>query len=224
MLIFYHGHSEFLLKGANGYSVLFDPFQDYVGYPMKYCDVDCVCTSHLHQDHFDAKKAQNAYQVPLEAGTFTLTPDISITRFLTYHDDQKGALRGENYVSLLQIEGLKILHMGDFYAFQSADQIAQMQDIDLLLLPVGETYTLEAKQAVMLIEQLRPKTVIPMHYKTKYNASWDIQTEGKFLSLLQAQAQQKGLFFQNTDPFPLLRVTKEDISCLPPFLIMEIMP
>jgi L-ascorbate metabolism protein UlaG (beta-lactamase superfamily) len=83
-----------------------------------------------------------------------------------YHDDQQGAVRGRNTIFVLEVDGLRIAHLGDLGHVLTPDMVQSIGEIDILLVPVGGNYTLDAAMATEVVDQLRPRAIIPMHYKT----------------------------------------------------------
>ena len=210
MLIMHHGHSEFLMESADGYRILTDPFDDHVGYPMHTVDCDAVTVTHGHGDHSYVQKAQGAQVIVDHAGTVHLTPEITVTGIPCWHDDQQGKLRGPNLIFIYEIDGLRVAHFGDLGAWDE-ELAARLEDIDILMIPVGGFFTINAASAARLIERIKPRMVLPMHYKTDANASWPIAPLDGCLAALGAQDAPR---------MPLLRVTKEDLSEQPRIAIL----
>ena len=194
MQIKYLGHSAFLIK-TEDFSVCFDPFCD-IGYDIEPVTCDyCVC-SHGHFDHAayravkykylitgKNKKAidENKNCVAEKAETFADKKGV-FKRVQIYHDDKCGALRGENYATVFESGGVVFCHLGDA-GENYADDIAQkIGKIDVLLIPVGGRYTIDARQAKRYVLGLNPEIVIPMHYKTR-KSSLDISDKNEFLKL-----------------------------------------
>ncbi|MEN6327929.1 MAG: MBL fold metallo-hydrolase, partial [Syntrophomonas sp.] len=91
---------------------------------------------------------------------------IYIKGVASYHDQKKGLLRGQNTIYRIKAEGITLAHMGDLGHILSREQVEALGKIDILLLPVGGTYTIDAEQAKQVLEQINPAIVIPMHFKT----------------------------------------------------------
>lgn len=150
------GHSCFKVQ-FNEHSVVFDPTND--GYvpgikPIRE-DADIVICSHQHGDH-------NARELIRESGE---RDAFEITEIETFHDDKEGALRGENTISIVTCDGLKVAHFGDLGCEPTEDQLAFLNDLDLALIPVGGYYTIDGKEAAGIIKKIKPRNVIPMHYR-----------------------------------------------------------
>lgn len=212
MILTYQGHSQFTLESAAGCRVVFDPFDKSVGYPMRKVRADFVIPSHKHGDHHDLSKVEGMTAVVETAGVTRLSPDVEAELLPAYHDDAQGAKRGETFLTSLKMDGLKIVHLGDLGCMLTDRQAAALQNPDILLIPVGGFYTIDATLAAFIAHRLAPRITIPMHYKTSVNADWPIATEEEFLALMHCPTPER---------LPILRVTKEDISCLPSVLLME---
>lgn len=212
MLIRYHGHAEFLMETEKGQRILTDPFDPRVPYPQKEVAAELVTISHGHDDHGYLTKVKGAPAVLRERGEHEPLQGVSITGWPSYHDDQQGALRGENTIYVFEAEGLRVAHAGDLGSEPNAQAMAALQGLDILMLPVGGTYTLDASQAAALCRKIRPRIIIPMHFKKGEQGFQHIGTLEMFLDKLAPMSPS----FQ-----PLLRVTKEDISEAAPLVVLE---
>lgn len=215
MLITYHGHSEFYLEAANGFCLLTDPYDDHVGYPMGAYRADAVTVSHGHGDHNDVAKALGAPAIVDSEGVWLPAPDVKITAIPSVHDDAGGSKRGKNLLMKIEMEGLTLAHLGDQGAPLTAEQIAALGQVDVLMIPVGGFFTIDSKTAFAVAQALNPRIVIPMHYKTKYNADFPVSDEKEFLALMGQE---------DVRPMPVLRVTRKDLSEQPHLALMAVQP
>ena len=165
MQITWYGHSCFLLTADNGYSILTDPCDRETGYELHDIVCDAVTVSHDHHDHNCLSSVAGSPLVIRTPGEHQ-AGEVKVTGFSSYHDDQSGARRGENIVFLYQMDGLKVLHLGDLGHMLSDDIIETIGAVDVLLAPIGGVFTINAKTATALADQLKAKVLIPMHYKT----------------------------------------------------------
>ncbi len=168
------GHSCFFITTSKGTKILIDPFSPDVGYPIPKVEPDLVIISHEHYDHNYAQMARGNPKIIhcLDVRTKdwrTINEqfkDVHIYTVPTYHDEAKGALRGKNSVIVLELGGLRIVHLGDLGHLLSPEQVKKIGKVDVLMIPVGGVYTIDAQKAKQVIKQLNPKLIFPMHYKT----------------------------------------------------------
>jgi L-ascorbate metabolism protein UlaG (beta-lactamase superfamily) len=144
---------------------LTDPCDSETGYELHDLVCDAVTISHEHHDHNCLAIVAGTPQIIRTAGEHR-AGEIPVTGFSNYHDNEKGTRRGENIVFLYEIDGLKILHLGDLGHMLSDETIQTIGDIDVLLAPIGGVFTINAKAATALADRLNAKVLIPMHYKT----------------------------------------------------------
>jgi len=158
MKLIWHGHSCFEL-GTEAWTVVVDPYRvDAVpGYAPLRLTADTVYCSHEHRDHAGRE------QVSLTGRE----PAVQVEELHTFHDDQQGALRGESIIHIFSAEGLRVAHMGDLGCQLEPEQMEALRGLDAMLIPVGGYYTIDAAQADALVEELKPRVVIPMHYRTE---------------------------------------------------------
>ena len=165
MQITWYGHSCFLLTADNGYSILTDPCDRETGYELHDIVCDAVTVSHDHHDHNCLSSVVGTPLVFRTPGEHT-AGEITVTGFSSYHDDQRGERRGENTVFLYQIDGLKVLHLGDLGHMLSDELIEQIGSVDVLFARIGGVSTINAITATQLADALHARVLIPMHYKT----------------------------------------------------------
>jgi len=185
----YYGHACFLLSAADGTSILIDPFNTECGYPIPDVAPTAVTVSHEHFDHNHVAMAKGSPTVirGLAPGgdwarVNTAVGEVRITTVPTYHDASRGAERGRNAVFIYEVEGMRVVHLGDLGHTLDADQAGAIGRPDVLMVPVGGHYTIGPEEATQVVEQLAPRLVIPMHYKTPATAGWPIGPVDPFLS------------------------------------------
>ena len=215
MLITYNGHAEFLLETAQGTRILFDPYDHKAGYPMRRVRADLVCVSHHHFDHNYLEKVVGKYAVVETEGSHQPLPGIQVRSFPAFHDDAKGEKRGGILCHRVEVDGLKVLHLGDLGELPDAALTKSLFMPDILLIPVGGFFTIDADQARQTISLLQPRVVIPMHYRNEKGGFDKISTIDPFL---EAMAPKQPSFQ------PLLRVTRGDLSEQPKLVVLEIQP
>jgi L-ascorbate metabolism protein UlaG (beta-lactamase superfamily) len=166
MQLRWFGQSCFLLTSQAGTRVLMDPFGKGLGYPVPQVQADIVTTSHDHFDHNNVAAVKgNFYHIDTR-GTYT-HKDIGISGTLTCHDKVQGAMRGSNIVFNFSVDGLNVCHCGDLGHLLTPEQVIAIGKVDVLLLPVGGNFTINAAEALEVRNQLKPAITIPMHYRTR---------------------------------------------------------
>jgi len=160
------GQSCFMITSKNGTRVLTDPFNKMLGYKLPEIEANIVSTSHDHSDHNNINAVKGGFTHINEVGNFS-KDGIEIKGVGTFHDKTSGSKRGENIVYTFNIDGINVCHCGDLGHILSPNQIEEIGNVDILLLPVGGLVTINAFDAVQVMKQLNPTIVIPMHYRTK---------------------------------------------------------
>lgn len=168
MKIRWLGHACFLLTARDGTRILTDPFDESVGYLVPAVEADYVTVSHDHFDHDYVKAVKGAPRVIASAGEHRVgkNGEIYIKGIPTFHDDVGGRKRGPNLVFVMEIDGIRVCHLGDLGHMLTPEQKSGIGRVDVLMVPVGGTYTIDALGAAQVVAVLAPKVVIPMHYKT----------------------------------------------------------
>lgn len=205
MLITYYGHALFALETADGRTLVADPYDASVGYPMGSLQGDIVTVSHEHHDHNNTSLVEGSPAVLRCEGIFDPLPGVRVTGFPSFHDGEQGIRRGRNMMFLMETDGLRLLHLGDLGHPLDQDTCAKLGRVDVLMVPVGGYYTIDANQAAEICQALRPRITIPMHYKTSASERLPIAPVDDFLSVLNV----------HPTPMPILRVTKEDLAQQP---------
>ena len=164
MKLQYLGHSCFRLISEMGMTIVTDPYKpSMVGLPLPEVRCDVVTMSHHHDDH-DCMHNVLGSPTEIDVEIACVADDVAIQSYSTFHDEQQGKLRGTNLVFTFMIDGLKVAHLGDIGCLDQ-NITKQLAGCDLLLVPVGGTYTIDHVGAKWYVDQINPKIVIPMHYK-----------------------------------------------------------
>lgn len=212
MLFEHIGHAEFLITMENGWRIVTDPYDASCGYPIRSVEADGILVSHHHHDHDAVESVSGHPQIIDYAGEHTFAPDVRVTALLGDHDDAGGSKRGKTLLFLLEAEGLRVAHLGDIGCPLTEEQLAILQGVDVLMIPVGGFFTIDASQAKEIAEQLEARIILPMHYKTEFNADWPIESVSHFTALFDpkdVRADGKAL-----------RVTKGDLMCHPRVVVI----
>ncbi|MGN1235614.1 MAG: MBL fold metallo-hydrolase [Christensenellaceae bacterium] len=181
MKIEYLGHSCFKLTESTGTGIITDPYGN-IGYELpEKLQADAVTVSHAHHDHSNVKAVTGRPRIFREEGTYELD-GVELNAIKSFHDGKRGRARGENLIFKFRMDGLDIVHLGDIGEECTAELIDLLLPVDILLIPVGGKYTIDAEQAKEYVDRIMPGIVIPMHYKTK-DSKVDVGKPDEFLSL-----------------------------------------
>jgi L-ascorbate metabolism protein UlaG (beta-lactamase superfamily) len=161
------GHSCFLITSRGGVRIVTDPYA--VGGGINYSPIkqtaDIVVVSHDHGDHSNISAVQGKPEMVKSDGTKT-AKGIQFRGIASYHDNSQGKQRGPNTIFCFNVDDLKLCHLGDLGHVLSPKQVNEIGAVDILFIPVGGFYTIDALAASQVCDQLNPKVVIPMHFKT----------------------------------------------------------
>ena len=156
--------------------VVVDPFEK--GYVPGYRDIstsaDIVLASHKHNDHYGLNEVQQLLR---------MVNGVNVTKVDTFHDDENGALRGKNTVHIMEYNGVKVAHFGDIGHILTEEQVKQIGNVDIAIVPIGGTYTVRAPEAKTICEQVNAKVIIPMHYRCGSQGFDVLETTEEFESL-----------------------------------------
>jgi L-ascorbate metabolism protein UlaG (beta-lactamase superfamily) len=199
MEITWLGHSCFRLKGKQA-TVITDPFSPAIGYTLGKVTAEIVTVSHPHPGHSYIQGVAGEPRILKSPGEYESAGVLSVGVH-TFHDNEKGALRGKNTAFVIDVDDVMICHLGDLGHVLTAEQVAEINGVDILLVPVGGVSTIDAVQAAQIVRQLEPKIVIPMHYKTDA-IKRELETADRFL---------KEMGVKEAIPQPKLAVNKNSL-------------
>lgn len=163
MDIFPLGHSSFRLRGKQA-TLVTDPFGESglsVKFP-KHIEADIVTVSHDHADHNAVDLVGGTPFVVRGPGEYEIK-GVSVIGIPSFHDAESGAARGKNTMYRIEIDGVKVAHLGDLGHVLTSAQVEQIGGIDVLMIPIGGTYTVDAEKAAQVISDIEPRIIIPMH-------------------------------------------------------------
>lgn len=155
MTITWLGHSCFILE-SGGFRAILDPYQGIPGLPDVAAEADAVYCSHGHHDHSYTDR------ITLTTGK---TNPFAVEEIETFHDDAGGAKRGKNTVRRFTADGVAVVHLGDLGHPLTVAQLAAIRPCDVLLIPVGGYFTIDAKTAKQVADAVGARVVVPMHYR-----------------------------------------------------------
>lgn len=211
MIIRCIGHAEFLLELENGMRIVTDPYDASCGYPVEKIAADAVLVSHGHHDHNAVENVTGVTCTVNTAGRYDLGNGVIVTAVEADHDDAGGTKRGKNLLFVIEAEGLRVMHLGDLGHIPTTEQLAALGQADVMMIPVGGFYTIDAPAAIEVARLLNARVVLPMHYKTRANADWPIDGVERFTSLWGPEVE----FLE------LLRVAKGDLVCQPDAAVLK---
>ncbi|MFC1985290.1 MBL fold metallo-hydrolase, partial [Chloroflexota bacterium] len=159
------GHSCFRIKG-NRATIITDPYSPDLGYSLGKPTARIVTVSHQHPGHSYIEGVDGDPKLVRGPGEYEIS-DVLIIGTATFHDEEKGGKMGKNTVYLIEIDDISVCHLGDLGHVLTPAQVEEIDNVDVLLLPVGGVSTIDAPMAAEVVRQLEPKAVIPMHYKTE---------------------------------------------------------
>ncbi len=164
MKIKWLGHASFMITSDAGTKIITDPYA--TGGGLTYGEIkesaDIVTVSHEHSDHSNVSAVRGNPEAV--RGTAKVR-GIEFKGVPTYHDNTGGSQRGKNTIFCFEVDGIRVCHLGDLGHPLNDKQTAELGSVDILLIPVGGSYTIDAKVASQLCDRLKPKVIIPMHFK-----------------------------------------------------------
>ena len=212
MEITWLGHSCFRLRGRDA-AVVMDPCGKETGYNISRPAADIVTVSHEHPAHNNVGGVAGSPRVVQGPGEFEIA-GVLIMGIPTYHDSEKGEKLGKNTAYVLELDDVRVCHLGDIGHVPTPEQVEELSGVDILLAPVGGGSTINAAAAVETISLLEPKLVIPMHYKTPALKDGGLEPLGRFIKEMGAKNAYE-------ERQPKLSVTKSTLPEETKVLVLE---
>ena len=202
MVITWYGQSCFKIQSGD-LVIVVDPFSKDIGLTAPRFRADIALVTHQHPDHNNLETITGDPFSITTPGEFEVK-GAYIHGIETFHDNKKGKERGLNTIFLVEVEGIRILHMGDYgeEVDQESRFLEQAGEVDILLVPVGGTYTIDGEDAARLTKDVEPRFVIPMHYKIP----------GLKVALADNSQFLKEMGVRNNEPQEKFAIKKKDIS------------
>lgn len=204
MNIKYLGHASFFIRSKDA-KIVTDPFNPSVGIKFPKTEADIVTISHEHDDHNYPQGISGEPLLITWPGEYE-KKGVRVTGYASYHDKEKGKERGSNTLFKIEADGITVLHCGDLGHVLDDTLLEAIGDIDILLLPVGGHYTIDAKEAIQVAKQIEPSLIIPMHYKTTQH------DEKVFGEVAPLEDFLKAYGIDNPETLDQLSVKKEDLT------------
>jgi L-ascorbate metabolism protein UlaG (beta-lactamase superfamily) len=199
MEITWLGHSCFRIRGSHT-TIITDPYSPDLGYSLGKPTAHIVTVSHQHPGHSYVSGIGGEPKLVTKPGEYEIN-GVLIIGMTTFHDTEGGKNRGKNTIYLIEIDEVSICHLGDLGHVLTTKQVEEIDNIDVLLIPVGGVSTIDAARAAEVVRQLDPKVVVPMHYKTEA-LNRELDPVDKFL---------KEMGSKQIEPQPKLSVTKANL-------------
>ena len=172
------GHSCFRIKGVHA-TVITDPYSPDLGYSLGKPTARIVTVSHQHPGHSYVQGIGGEPKLVAGPGEYEIS-GVLIIGMATFHDGEEGRKRGKNTAYLMEVDEVSVCHLGDLGHVLTTEQVAEIGNVDVLLLPVGGVSTINASMAAEVVRELEPKAVVPMHYKTEA-LNRELEPVGRFL-------------------------------------------
>lgn len=215
MDIRYLGHASFLIKGKT-VSVVTDPFDPKMtGLKFPKVSADIVTVSHDHPDHNQSKLVEGSPFVIVNPGEYE-KQGVKITGVGVFHDKKQGAERGRNTLFKIEIDGISLLHCGDLGHLLSEEILEELGKVDILLIPTGGVYTIDARDACVIVQKIEPAIVVPMHYQNS------LLNQDGFAGLAPLSDFIKAMGVAAPEAVKKLTVKKEDLADEMKVIVLEI--
>ena len=209
MDITYLGRSCFKIKGKQA-TIITDPYGPDFGLMGKQ-SANIVTVSHNHADHNYTQAVDNVTKVISRCGEYEVS-GVLINGIPSFHDGMEGAERGKNIIFVYTIDEITICHLGDLGHIVTSSVFDEIDNIDILMIPVGGKYTINSKQASTITRHIEPKIVIPMHYnRDLYSA--DLEPVDNFF---------KEMGSNKHEPLAKLTVTKQSLPLTPTISLLDV--
>lgn len=206
MNINWYGQSCFQIssnQGKNNHvSTLIDPFEESIGLRLpRKLEADVVLITHNHFDHNNVKAVSGQPFIASCPGEYDIK-GIFIQGIPAFHDNVQGKERGRTTIYTIEAEEIKLCHLGDLGQKElTAEQLDKIGDVDILMIPIGGFFTIDAQEAVKIMAQIEPKIIIPMHYRIP-NLNIKLDGLDKFLKIVGVK---------KIEPLPKLSIKAKDL-------------
>jgi len=215
MKIKWYGHAAFQITTGSGVTIIMDPYQSGAfGGALSYGKIsdhaDIVLTSHDHDDHNYTKDIKGKFTQIKKEGSYDIK-GIKIRAIPSFHDPSRGKERGENLIFVIHADGFVVTHMGDLGHVLDKGVIKELGKVDILFLPVGGFYTIDAQEATKVMNDIAPSVTIPMHFKTE-KCNFPITPYEEFTK------GKKGVQIMGSSE---MEITKETLPKTPQIIVLQ---
>lgn len=203
MRVRWHGHSCFEFWDANT-TVVVDPHDGRsIGIKPPAVSADVVLVTHNHYDHNAVRVVHGKHDDFIGRNGQFSAKGLSVEGLPAWHDSVKGAERGPNTMYLFEMDGISVCHCGDLGCIPDEDVLDRVRGVDMLFVPVGETFTMPLPEVKRFLEIVNPNVIVPMHYRVG-GLSIPISPLDDFLEMIPEEAVD---YIGNE-----IDVTREDID------------
>ncbi len=185
MKIQWLGHSCFKLTESTGTTIVTDPYNEYVGFKMESVEANVVTISHKHKDHCAVENVLGNPTIIDSVGQWEIG-GVTITTLLSSHGENSSDGVKQNNIYTYRMDGIDICHMGDIGEELDIQLGESIGSVNILMIPVGGKYTINAEQAKEYVDFLMPDVVIPMHFKSD-NCEFDLDSVDNFIDLFDEE-------------------------------------
>ncbi|MEK7648289.1 MAG: MBL fold metallo-hydrolase [Patescibacteria group bacterium] len=201
MIITWLGQACFEIQSGNT-TIIIDPYDEKIGFKLPVCNPDILLITHAHYDHSNVKAFPATATVIDKPGEYT-SGNISVRGIQAFHDNVQGAQRGLNTIYRIELEGVSLVHMGDFGEENiRPETLEAIGNVDILMIPVGGTYTIDGAQAAVIAKKIAAPITIPMHYFIP----------GLNIQLADASSFLEHMGVPGSTPHDELKITQEDFK------------
>ena len=209
------GHSSFRIRGKTA-TIVTDPYDSMmVGMKFpKHIEANIVTVSHAHPDHNAVSQVEGPPFVISGPGEYEVK-GVSVIGVSSFHDAENGADRGRNTMYRFDMDGVKIAHLGDLGHVLSSAVVDILDGIDILMIPVGGVFSLDAQKATQVIADIEPRIVIPMHYKTDQHNPKQFEQIAPVSDFLKAMGKEA------VTPVPKLTISRDKLPAEMQVIVLE---
>jgi L-ascorbate metabolism protein UlaG (beta-lactamase superfamily) len=192
MKIKWLGHASMLITSSEGLRIITDPYMP-AAFGLKYAPIDIeadiVTVSHDHADHNYVSSVKGSPEVVKRSGTHSIK-GVEFQGIDCYHDESKGSERGSNIIFCFTIDHVNVCHLGDLGHTLKSEELAKIGNVDILMVPVGGNFTIDAKAAADVCRSIAPSVVIPMHFCNDRCPEFPVAGVEDFISIMENVKQE----------------------------------
>ncbi len=186
----FFGHSFFMITSAGGLRIAMDPYDEQVKSVLPEVRTDIALISHNHFDHNNISLFTEAPEIIIKTPGRHEVKGLKINGFSSFHDKSGGTARGKNIIFTFSIDGISFVHFGDLGTFPHDGILAELKGSHIIFIPVGGVYTINHSEAFELVKMIKPRIVVPMHFK-EHDTKIGVDNISGFKSLASEEMEFK---------------------------------